>query len=92
MGRGQGSKGGESEMSVYKHFANQRGYDQWPVPDDYRRLTNFMSGVLFSTALHEENIIKARDFRFIRFFRTTDSKTDALLINFRSRNRGTIFR
>ena len=58
---------------------------------------NFVSSGLFSTVLHkksaqEENIIKARNFRFTRFFRAPDLKTDTRLTNFRSSNRRTILR
>ena len=45
----------------------------------------YMSSVLFSTVLHkesvqEENIVKARNFCFTRFFRALDLKTDTLLL------------
>ena len=58
---------------------------------------NVVNSVLFSTVLHEEpvqeeNIVKARNFRFSRFFRAPDLKTEILLIKCRSNNRRTIVR
>ena len=41
---------------------------------------------------YQKNIIKARNFRFARFFRAPDLKTDTMPINIGCSDRRTIFR